>query len=853
MPTPAVPYTHNVESYRDALAVIGWSPTPDPTTTDTIQRIVRDAQGNITGILLCVNRMPSLFLRIADEAISDYDELYKALVLGWNLEAQLTAVPWLRDLLRIYNTTYKPSKESIVRGEERPVAEFSLADVLDIESAQQITGQLVLLSPDTWRSQDYQEFLQSPTGQQRLTVDNALIRDLQGWRLALVRNLYERYPNFDLEDIDAVAQQVLDEIIFIRFCEDRGLTDLEFLFNLVTSSEGVQFLDRFQTLIRAYESLFDTSFLDPALTERVRPAPSVLQVIVAQAVEFYKFDLLDVDLLGRIYEEYLSYELKHGQRGLFYEIQLERRKQQGIYYTPSYIVDYIVGRALRVFQETNERPVSSALDPACGSGIFLTTLLKQLLRQRQDVEFPEKRGLLTGAIYGIDVDERAVRRAAQALYYTLLTGESHLVGHHLLPELLERNLMVKDSLLGRRQLIPGQRFDLIVSNPPYRHISGGELDEYQELYADVIFNRSDLCWLMLVAAIDNLVDGGIVAFIVPDNVLRTKEYTLLRKHVLDTTLIIEISYLNYQAFESTSLQNIILILQCESSEETRQANVIQVNYYATPGIFEREASDEIPQSGFYNEDLDYVFNVRLTAPVRAAYEKIKAQSEPMTDYFEVGQGIKPDRRTLYDAPVSRSCKRYLFGRDIQPYVVDWSGTYIEYALTKESQDPNVRPRTSDLFEVPLKLIVRKIVGGRLVTALDFEQYYVDSAAYVLLPRGQVSEDFSYLALAMLISRLAKFYYQVEYPERKTAFPQIRGADLERLPLPNTDLREENAPIIESIVAEAKSLYADVKAGKVEGSAVYQTPQTRRIDDLLSQLYGLTGTERALIDAYLEME
>jgi hypothetical protein len=850
MSTPAVRSTHGIEIYRESLAVMGWSPTPDETEFDTTQRVVHDAKGNITGILLCVNGTPSLFLRVADRAISDYDEVYRALVLGWNLEAQLTAVPWPRDLLRIYNTTYKPSKESIVRGEESPVVELSLVNVLDIETAQQLTGQLLLLSPDTWRSQDYQEFLQSPTGRRRLTVDNALVRDLHDWRLALVRNLHERYPDSPLEDLDAVAQQVLDEIIFIRFCEDRGLTDLGSLFDLAASAGGDQFLNRFQRLVEAYESLFDTSILDPALTERIRPAPSVLQVIVAQAVEFYKFDLLDVDLLGRIYEEYLSYELKHSQRGLFYEIQLERRKQQGIYYTPSYIVEYIVGRAFHVFQETNGQPVASALDPACGSGIFLTTLFKELLRQRHIVYFSPKSALLREAIYGIDVDKRAVRRAAQALCYTLLTGEGHLAGHHLLPELLERNLLVKDSLLDRRQLIPGQRFDLIVSNPPYRHISGAELDQYRELYTDVIFNRSDLCWLMLVAAIDNLTDGGVVAFIVPDNVLRTKEYTLLRKHVLDTARIVEISYLNYRAFESTTLQNIILILQRELSEEARRANLIQVNYYATPGVFEREASDEIPQSGFYDKELDYVFNVQLTAPARAVYEKIKAQSEPMADYLEVSQGIKPDRQTLHNAPVSRSCRKYLFGRDIQPYVANWGRTYIDYDLAKVSQKPNVRLRNPDLFERPVKLIVRKIVGDRLVTALDFERYYVDSASYILLPRDELSEDLIYLSLAILTSRLAKFYYQVEYPERKTAFPQIRGADLERLPFPSTELRD-NAPIIESIVLEAKSLYVDARVGKVRGSAVYKTPQAQRIDELLAQLYGLTDSERALIDAYLE--
>ncbi len=840
---------YNVEGYRKALAARGWSPTSDPTETDTVQQIVRDVRGN-TGILLRVNGMPSLFLRMADGAISDPSEVYETLLFGWNLDARFTAMPGTRESLRFYNTTYKPSKEAILRGDETPIVELALADILDVETVQKVTGQLVLLSPDTWRSQDYQQFLKSPTGQRRLTVDNALIRDLQDWRLALARNLHEQYPDTPLDKLDFVTQQLLDEILFIRFCEDRELTRLESLFDLATSAKGDRFLDSFQALVGAYESLFDTSLFDPTLTEHFRPAPSVLQIIIAQAVEFYKFDLLDVDLLGRIYEEYLSYELKRDRHDLFYEIQLKQRKQQGIFYTPSYIVEYLVGRAFHVFQETSGRPVSSALDPACGSGIFLTTLLKDLSRQRHNLAFAEKCALLKENIFGIDIDEHAVRRAAQSLYYTLLTGESRLAGHHLLPELLEHNLLVKDSLPDRQQLIPNRRFDVIVSNPPYLRISGEQLEQYHELYDDVIFNRSDLCWLMLVAALDNLANGGVVAFITPDNVLRTREYSRLRKYILDITRIVEIAYLNYQAFESTTLQNIVLILQREPSDEARRANLIQVNYYATPGVFECEASDEIPQSGFYDEELDYVFNVRLTAPIMAVYEKIKTQSESMIEYFEVRQGIIPNRQDLHNAPICPRCRRYLFGKDIQPYVVNWSGTYIDYDPEKASQEPNVRLRTPDLFESPVKLVVRKIVGDCLVAALDFEQFYVDSASDVLIPKVDLTEDSIYLALAMLTSRLVKFYYLVEYPERKTTFPQIRVADIERLPLPNTELRE-NVSIIASISARAQDLYADVNAGKVKGSAVYQTPKAEQIDHLLTQLYGLTDSERALIDAYLE--
>jgi hypothetical protein len=300
------------------------------------------------------------------------------------------------------------------------------------------------------------------------------------------------------------------------------------------------------------------------------------------------------------------------------------------------------------------------------------------------------------------------------------------------------------------------------------------------------------------------------------------------------------------------LQNIILILQRTSLEKLRHENLILVNYYSTPGVFERKAFDEIPQSGFYNQELDYVFNVQLTAPIKAVYEKIKTQSKLTIDYLEVSQGIKPNRQALHNVPIHSDCKKYLLGKDIQPYVVNWSGTYIDYNLEEVSQLPNVRLRTPDLFENSVKIIVRKIVSERLVVALDFEKYYVDSASYILLPKVNVPEDFVYLALAILTSPIIKFCYRIEYPERKLAFPQIRGIDIGRLPFPDTEL-SENVSIIKSVVVEVKKLYTDVKIGKVKGSAIYKTSEARQIDNLLAQLYNLNELDLSLIDAYLEQQ
>lgn len=848
--------TSSINRYRRALSMLGWAQTPQSNDdTDAVQAIISDSHG-VTGILLRLDSLPSFFVRISDQPISDPLDIYHALVFGWNLEAPFTAIPVPRDLLCIYNTTRKPHKSAVVLGEEAPIAEVSLSNVLNIEDVQRVTGQLMLLTPDTWRSRSYEEFLASPTGSGRLTVDNALIHDLQEWRLALVRNFYNVHGQQDsqqdadssLRTLDKAAQQILDEIIFIRFCEDRGLTTIEPLFDIASTTKGEDFLARFSAIVERYDALFDTDIFNPALTDELRPPPSLLQAIIAESVELYKFDILSVDVLGRIYEEYLSYELTMDVSGPLYDRKMELRKSQGIYYTPSPIVEYLVKRAIYVFQETQHREVSSAIDLASGSGIFLTTLISELVK---GMSFDEKRTLVEKSIYGIDVDERAVRRSTQAIYYHLLTdAHRRLMGHHLLPQLLGENLFVKDALVDRKHLVDDRRFDIIVSNPPYLRINGEQLAQYRVMYSDVIVSQSELCWLMLVAAIDNLNEGGIVAFIVPDNMLRTMEYSRLRQYILDTTRIVEISYLNYQAFESTALQNILLILQRESSHAKRQANIIEVHYYATPGEFRNQASDAVPQASFVNADLDYIFNVRLTAPIRAIYEKIKAHSETVSTYFTVSQGIKPDREKMGRVPIRPSDKKYLLGKDIRPYAVSWSGTYYDYDPMSVPDTSNVRLRDPALFESPIKLIMRQIVDDLLVVALDEEQYYVAAAAHILRPRVEATDDIIYLALAMLTSPFAKFFYQVEYPEWKTAFPQIRGRDIDRLPLPTFALyTEAGRPLTEAIIAQTKQLYERVRRGEVGGPRVYRMDEAGSINKLLAQLYHLTDEDLYLIDVY----
>jgi len=750
-------------------------------------------------------------------------------------------MPGPSDSLRFYNTTYKPSEDTIFRGEEKPIAQLNFTDFLAVETSHSLPNQFSILLPDTWCTQDYLSFFNGPTRRSRLTVDRALVQDLQSWYQAITLNLQDRFPKISPSDLSNTATQILEQITFIRFIEDHKLTNSNTLSNLVSSFRGVQFLHHFQELVSLYGAIFGITLFEPV---EVMPSPSVLRTIVTKITELYKFELLKLDLLGSVFEQFLMTHVESSRKDVFY--------------IPEYVVDYLVGRAFYAFEKANQRKVTSVLDPSCGTGTLLLNAFQKLLQEHNELNFSQKCQLLETSVFGIDSNHLAIRYTARMLYFTLLSSAVQEKRKLPLPELIGHNLLVKDALVDRRQLIPDKglaakstKFDVIVNNPPYLRIKGEKLArhfrmaQYQSLYADVALRTVDANWLMLIASLDNLKEGGILSLVVPDAILFSQNTLLVRKYILERACILEIAYLNRKALLGGAVPLVILLLQRNSSEQARHSNMIQVNYYSTPGVFNREASDETPQANFYEEKLNYVFNVRLTSSIKAVYDRIKSQSQQLDNCFEYSLGIVLGKgRVLQDTPISLKSKKYISGKDIQPYMVNWKGTYIDYDLKI------VRcPRRPDMFEHSPKLIIRRVMKDRFIVAIDFEQYYVSDHAYVLIPKIDLPSDFMFLSLAMFSSRLASFCYRVENPGLTTSFSRLHTINIQKLPLPSPELHE-NKMLIDSIAKEAKSLYDQVQTGAIMGYAVYQTSRMQKIDSLFAQLYGLTEGENNLIDTYL---
>jgi len=202
----------------------------------------------------------------------------------------------------------------------------------------------------------------------------------------------------------------------------------------------------------------------------------------------YNFDAIPIHILGSIYERFLGSVIRATDKRVKVEEKPEVRKAGGVYYTPEYIVRYIVAQTVGCLIEGKTPEEIAAMhfaDIACGSGSFLLGIYDELLRYHTDwynqpgrskqardagcvkseaghwqLSLAQRRSILQNNIYGVDLDRQAVEVAQLSLFLKLLEGERAVSAHQyrldfarnanmrkLLPD-LSRNVVCGNSLIG---------------------------------------------------------------------------------------------------------------------------------------------------------------------------------------------------------------------------------------------------------------------------------------------------------------------------------------------------------------------------------------------------------------------
>jgi hypothetical protein len=411
----------------------------------------------------------------------------------------------------------------------------------------------------------------------------------------LAKDIAIKNPQLSIQELNFAVQLTIDRIIFLRMCEDRGIEpygQIQSLFNGTNTYRRLK--EIFYRADDKYNSgLFDfkADRLTPELKVDDKPLKDIFKTLYYPESP-YEFSVLSADILGHVYEQFLGkvIRLTEGHRAKVEE-KPEVRKAGGVYYTPTYIVDYIVKNTVgKLCDGKTSRQISSLkiLDPACGSGSFLLGAYQYLLDYHRDyyqkdgplkhtkeiyqgyggqwcLTTQEKKRILLNNVYGVDIDPQAVEVTKLSLLLKVLEGENQdtlerqmkLFRERALPD-LGSNIKCGNSLIGPDfyqgkqmnllnsdemyrinpfdwqkefpDIIKQGGFDAVIGNPPYvrQEMLGTLKDYFQEQYA-VYHGVSDLYVYFIERGVSLLKKGGIFSYIVANKWMRANYGEPLRR------------------------------------------------------------------------------------------------------------------------------------------------------------------------------------------------------------------------------------------------------------------------------------------------------------------------------------
>ena len=209
----------------------------------------------------------------------------------------------------------------------------------------------------------------------------------------------------------------------------------------------------------------------------------------------YDFEVIPVELISNIYENFIgkteeniNVELNRFKRTKQFEIKA--------YYTPPFLVDYILSQTITPFLQKQSKATCKVLDPACGSGIFLVESLRKIIEKEIQITSQKKKQskisianerlweILHNNIFGIDIDNDAIEITIFSLYITLLDYKTPIeIEHFKFEELKNRNLFGGVDFFDENSLFNTlfqneTQLDFIIGNPPWGKVEVSQYIDY---------------------------------------------------------------------------------------------------------------------------------------------------------------------------------------------------------------------------------------------------------------------------------------------------------------------------------------------------------------------------------------
>jgi type I restriction-modification system DNA methylase subunit len=853
------------------------------------------------------NKTPLFFVEAKKPNVSIKDSFDPALQLrqyGWNGKLAVSILTNFKEFA-VYDCTQKPLVHD--NAAQSRIRYFSYKNYLEeFDFLWQTFGR------ENVPKGGLERFIKSDTLKRGTsTVDEEFLLLLENWRSILATTICRTNPNITEDELNFSVQQTINRIIFLRIAEDRGV---ESIYSLKKYSDTENcYKNIFKLFIQAdskYNSgLFD--FEKDNITPQLNIENKIIQRIINDLYypNPYNFAVLPVEILGNVYEKFLGkiIRLTSGHR-VKVEEKPEVRKSGGVYYTPQYIVDYIVQNTVGKLVEgktPNDVAKIKIVDPACGSGSFLLGAYQFLLDWHRDyylqhakpskgrktdpltptgqLSTVEKKSILLNNIFGVDIDSNAVEITKLSLLLKCMEGETEasientqrLFHEQVLPS-IDDNIRNGNSLIDtdfydrhfdfgdERNIKPFNwkrafsevfrqgGFDCVIGNPPYRTLLLGKKQKPQNrIFLQYYQSHYQAAFEYKVNLFALFIERSV-------HLLRTNG---LHGFIVPNTFYYMASFKKLRKFllENGNFDSIMnlcykVFAQTEiggsgvfvfSKQSNRKVSkIITVKDFVS---FNVPNIQSVAKNIFLtNENHNLIQETGTSAIIHKIFQQERI--ERLGTITKIYQGIitGDNRKYLSDKRKNSKWKPILKGKDINRYTIPVPNTFIYYVPEELWSNTDKK-----MFNVKEKLISRQ-TSDKLIATLDREGYFsLDSTHVIHLQTNKICIEY---LLGLYNSKLFNFLYQNNVQEQGRVFAQVKTVNLKPLPVKMIDFdtyEKEHYYLIVRIVKQLIKLYAEKQEIHLSSQLRIHEDKIARyeqqINETVYQLYDLTEDEIKMVE------
>jgi type I restriction-modification system DNA methylase subunit len=649
------------------------------------------------------------------------------------------------------------------------------------------------------------------------------------------------------------VQITLNRIVFVKNCEDREIETKDSLKKCIETAktEGDFYKNLyafFKSLDKKYNAgLFD--FTNDNISENISISNATIRVIIEgiyYPISSYVFSVIGIEILGTVYERFLGKVISIGKnRKVTVEEKPEVRKAGGVFYTPQYIVEYIVQNTVGKLIEgktPDEIAAFTICDPACGSGSFLIGAYEYLLNYHLDWYYKEKmegkkkykqidnpltpdnklsinvkKRILINNIFGVDLDSQAIEVTKLSLLMKCLEGDTlasiALTHEKLLPN-LDNNIRVGNSLIDidfyegnddvvNKKVKPfnwqfsfsqvfkkKKGFDVIIGNPPY--VFTREVD-----FSDKIKEYYKKSYLSILTKDYSSKDSQVgkinlyAIFILQGLNLLNKDG--LFGYIIPNTLLRTTIYESIRKYllDNISIKKIVDLKSGVFQNVTVSTILFFLQKNNNSDLIEiinnptklKTIDDNslLVNKNNFKQNTSYSFNIFVQNSDTDLFVKMNNKSIYLSELVNIYNGISTFKNMQ---GVSNKPHNKSYKKLIMGKDIGRFNLKWNNKYIEYVRANLQRAREESIFTHSEKLVMQRI-GGILITAYDNQQYYTYNSVNNLISKDESVYSLKYI-LGLLNSKLLQFFYIKNFTNNSSLTVNISKTFLDKLPIAKID-------------------------------------------------------------------